>query len=173
MTSGFWEQVIDSDLRQGDFLPGINIPFFAPDYGTEDKSYSVPVKECDVIIITQSCDLANGKVNLVATCPVFLLKDFETANPHFRNKGEWERVRMGRIEGLHLLGSFVRPEDSRDSRVVSFREIYSMPPQYLKRHAGQLSKRSRLKSPYLEHYSQAFARFFMRVGLPSTIPPFT
>jgi hypothetical protein len=28
------------------------------------------------------------------------------------------------------------------------------------------------RSPYLEHFSQAFARFFMRVGLPSTIPGF-
>ena len=25
---------------------------------------------------------------------------------------------------------------------------------------------------FLEHFSQAFARFFMRVGLPSTIPEF-
>jgi hypothetical protein len=30
----------------------------------------------------------------------------------------------------------------------------------------------RLQSPYLEHFSQAFARFFMRVGLPSAVPPF-
>jgi len=29
-----------------------------------------------------------------------------------------------------------------------------------------------LRSPYLEHFSQAFARFFMRVGLPTAIPPF-
>ena len=25
--------------------------------------------------------------------------------------------------------------------------------------------------PFLEHFSQAFARFFMRVGLPSSISP--
>jgi len=30
----------------------------------------------------------------------------------------------------------------------------------------------RLLSPYREHLSQAFARFFMRVGLPVDIPPF-
>ena len=30
----------------------------------------------------------------------------------------------------------------------------------------------RLLPPYGEHLSQAFARFFMRVGLPVDIPPF-
>ena len=32
--------------------------------------------------------------------------------------------------------------------------------------------RWRLQSPFREHFSQAFARFFMRVGLPAAIPPF-
>jgi hypothetical protein len=39
-------------------------------------------------------------------------------------------------------------------------------------HAKRLGPRWRLKPPFLEHLSQAFARFFMRVGLPSTIPEF-
>jgi hypothetical protein len=33
-------------------------------------------------------------------------------------------------------------------------------------------RRLRLLPPYREHLSQAFARFFMRVGLPVDIPPF-
>jgi hypothetical protein len=56
--------------------------------------------------------------------------------------------------------------------MVDFREIYSLPFDYLVSRAAQLGPRWRLRSPYLEHFSQAFARFFMRVGLPSTIPPF-
>jgi hypothetical protein len=39
--------------------------------------------------------------------------------------------------------------------------------------AAALGNRWRLQSPFLEHFSQAFARFFMRVGLPSAVPPFT
>jgi len=38
--------------------------------------------------------------------------------------------------------------------------------------AKQKDQRLRLLPPYREHLSQAFARFFMRVGLPSDIPPF-
>jgi hypothetical protein len=56
---------------------------------------------------------------------------------------------------------------------INFREIYSLPIGYLQQHAVALGPRWRLQSPFLEHFSQAFARFFMRVGLPSTIPPFT
>jgi hypothetical protein len=43
---------------------------------------------------------------------------------------------------------------------------------YLVGQAMRLGPRWRLRSPFLEHFSQAFARFFMRVGLPSSIPEF-
>lgn len=55
---------------------------------------------------------------------------------------------------------------------MNFREIYSLPIEYLERHSLNLDDRWRLQSPFLEHFSQAFARFFMRVGLPSAVPPF-
>jgi hypothetical protein len=38
--------------------------------------------------------------------------------------------------------------------------------------AHQMGDRLRLLPPYREHLSQAFARLFMRVGLPADIPPF-
>jgi hypothetical protein len=47
-----------------------------------------------------------------------------------------------------------------------------VPYAYLTQHAESLGLRWRLESPFLEHFSQAFARFFMRVGLPSAIAPF-
>ncbi len=62
--------------------------------------------------------------------------------------------------------------DGRNALVVDFRQIYSLPVAYLRRHAGGLGSRWRLQSPYREHFSQAFARFFMRVGLPTAIPSF-
>ena len=71
-----------------------------------------------------------------------------------------------------MLASPAVPDDNREALVVDFREIYSLPSDYLTDHAAQLGLRWRLLSPFLEHFSQAFARFFMRVGLPSTIPEF-
>ena len=126
-----------------------------------------------LIVVTQSCDLENKKARFVATCPTHTLAEFEEANPAFSRKGQWEQVRKGRVEGLHLLASPERPSENRDALVVDFGHIISLPLDYLEAHAESLGDRWRLRSPYLEHYSQAFARFFMRVGLPSAIPPFS
>ena len=81
-------------------------------------------------------------------------------------------MRKGRIEGLHLLASVEQPDNNRRALVVDFGHIVSIPFPYLARHADSLGERWRLDSPFLEHFSQAFARFFMRVGLPAAIAPF-
>jgi hypothetical protein len=103
--------------------------------------------------------------------PVFSIAEFEAVNPAFAKKGRWNEVLKGRVEGLHLLASPSIPEDNLQALVVDFREIYSLPYDYLVDRAAHLGSRWRLRSPCLEHFSQAFARFFLRVGLPSTIPP--
>lgn len=125
-----------------------------------------------LIVVTQTCDLVNLKTGLVALCPIHTVNEYEMLNPTLARKGAWEEVRKGRREGVLLLASPIEPTVSRSALVVSFREIYSLPIGYLRHHARAATSRWRLSSPYLEHFSQAFARFFMRVGLPSAIPPF-
>lgn len=171
----FWEQVGGREaLRQGDYLSDCYVPVFRPDFspGAEVQEETVTVDVYDLIIVTQSCDLANEKVRLVALSPIWPIAEFEKANPSFAQKGKWNEVLKGRVEGLHLLASPTEPADNREALVVDFREIYSLPFDYLAHHAGQLGPRWRLRSPFLEHFSQTFARFFMRVGLPSSIPPY-
>lgn len=170
--AAWWVQVQGPHLAQGDYLPKCLVPIFDPNYGTGEEVHKVLVREYDCIILTQSCDLENDKAPLVALCPIFPIATYEQANPKLGQKGAWERVRQGRIEGLHLVASHDDPNNNRGSLVADFREIYSLPVRYLKAHAESLGQRWRLQSPYLEHLSQAFARFFMRVGLPSSIPPF-
>ncbi len=168
----FWTSVTGPALQQGDLLPDCRIPILPPDFGTADDVTDVTLRMGRLIVVTQSCDLANMKVGLVALCPAYTIPEFEGTNPHFAKKGVWEEVRKGRREGLHLLGPPTNPAASREALVVNFREIYSLPIGYLERHAAALGNRWRLLSPFLEHFSQAFARFFMRVGLPAAIPPF-
>ena len=98
--------------------------------------------------------------------------EYEEANPDFARRGRWEEVRKGRIEGLHILASPVAPDENSQALVADFREIFSLPLAYVARIADKSGDRHRLQSPYLEHFSQAFARFFMRVGLASDIKPF-
>lgn len=56
---------------------------------------------------------------------------------------------------------------SMEHRVVDFHDIYTIPRQFLESLLEQRGQpRLRLLPPYREHLSQAFARYFMRVGLP-------
>jgi hypothetical protein len=171
-TISFWAETKGPELAQGDYLTECLVPVFDPEFGTRAGEEEVRVDKADLIVVTQSCDLVNAKVGFAALCPLCSLEKFEQANPKFRQKGLWEQARKGRIEGLHLLGSPVHPENNREALVVDFRQIVSLPLRYLTRRAESLGNRWRLQSPFLEHFSQAFARFFMRVGLPSSIPPF-
>jgi len=168
----WWTEVEGPDLAQGDYLPGCFVPIFGPEFGATGETADVPVVEYDCVVVTQSCDLENDKAPLVALCPICSLTDFEQVNPSFKRKGHWERVRKGRIEELHLLASPVDPGNNQACLVADFRAIYGLPVVYLKNHAQGLGPRWQLSPPFLEHFSQAFARFFMRVGLPSSIPAF-
>lgn len=173
MTAGrFWVSVNELSLRQGDYLPYCFVPVFSPDFSQDGRQQNVPVDIFDLIILTQSCDLENKKASLVAMSPIYSLAEFEKINPEFTKKGRWESVRKGKVEGLHLLASPTNPENNREALVVDFRQIYSLPFDYLSSRASGLGDRWRLQSPFLEHFSQAFARLFMRVGLPSSIPEF-
>ena len=171
MPESFWVKVTESNLRQGDYLTDCDVPIFL-DPTVTSETQEIPIDVFDLIVLTQSCDLEQGKVRLVAMCPIYSIQSFEKRNPEFTQKGKWNEVRKGRMEGLHMLGALSNPTKNREALVVDFREIYSLPFEYLVKHAMKLGPRLRLRSPFLEHFSQAFARFFMRVGLPSTIPEF-
>ncbi len=167
----YWIRAEGAVLSQGDFLPACRVPRFPPEYGSANTGV-VEIDTADLVIVTQSCDLANLKAGFVALCPIHSVSRFEEVNSTFKKKGQWEQVRKGRVEGLHLLASPEEPANNRLALVVDFRQIHSLPFAYLARHAESLGPRWRLQSPFLEHFSQAFARFFMRVGLPSAIPAY-
>jgi hypothetical protein len=170
---GFWTQISGSSLAQGDFLRDCLVPIFSPGFRVgAPQEQDVQVCGANLIVVTQSCDLENNKAQFVALCPIYSLDEFTGINPRFSKKHERDEVRKGRHEGLHMLGSPTNPENNSESLIVDFRQIYSLPFEYLSGHAAKLGSRWRLQSPFLEHFSQAFARFFMRVGLPSSIPPF-
>src|SRR5688572_4219015 len=100
----FWFQVHEAALRQGDYLPRCLVPVFAPGL-TGSGAQEVIADEFDLILLTQSCDLEQRKVRLVAASPIYPLAEFETVNPAFARKGRWNEVLKGRVEGLHLLAS--------------------------------------------------------------------
>ena len=171
LTGGFWISTVGPALAQGDFLRDCLVPVFSPEVHPGGQA-EVEVCPADLIVVTQTCDLENNKARFVALCPIYTLDEFANTNPRFARKTERDEVRKGRHEGLHMLASPVDPDNNLKALIVDFRQIYSLPINTLTDHADKQGDRWRLQSPFLEHFSQAFARFFMRVGLPSSIPPF-
>lgn len=172
-TDDFWVSTTGPALAQGDFLRDCLVPVFGSEVRPDAQApVDVQVCQANLIIVTQSCDLENNKARFVALCPIYSLDEFAAINPRFSRKNERDEIRKGRHEGLHMLGSPTNPSNNLEALIVDFRQIHSLPFSTLSEHAASAGTRNRLQSPYLEHFSQAFARFFMRVGLPSTIPPF-
>lgn len=100
------------------------------------------------------------------------LTEFEKRSEFFKSRKGKEALRQGNVPGYHLLNRCEIKGFATEYLVVDFRSVYSIPFDFLLELIQKRSKRIRLLPPYREHLSQAFARFFMRVGLPVDIPAF-
>lgn len=167
-----WLRVRSEILNQGDLLRDIAVPSVQPSFPDHDENGSIPIHvgQANIIIISQSCDLEQKKIQNVVVAQTYTLDEFEAVNPSYKVKGRWTEVARGRVEALHLLPPTENHDDPRSWVLVDFRMISSLPVPYVARFANAAGDRWRLQSPYLESLSQDFARFFMRVALP-TDPP--
>lgn len=166
-----WYETIDSkeDLLQGDFIK--DCPIVIPPLEISSE-VEVRIINYDIIVMSQSCDLKQKKVDLVLVCPLWSLGEFGKRNSFYKSKKGKESLRRGYLPGYHLLNKCDLNKFKTDYLVVDFRSVYSVPFDFILKLAENNERRLRLLSPYREHLSQAFARFFMRVGLPSNIPEF-
>lgn len=166
-----WYRIVKGHeaLLQGDFIDGCPIVVSPSNISDEPE---VAIKEYDTVVMSQSCDLEQGKLDLVLVCPVWLLSEFEKEHDYYKTARGKESLRRGHLPGYHLLNKCELDAHKKGYLVVDFRNVYSVPFDFLTNLAKQRDKRLRLLPPYREHLSQAFARFFMRVGLPVDIPPF-
>lgn len=175
-----WKTVRGSDLQQGDWLTKFPVPLFDEDLATvaDGEQATVGIADRDVLVLTQSCDLVvrgggAPKARFVAVCPVYSLAEWLDINRSYQDDKVKEKARRGQVEGVHLIPSPTDPENNGAVLVAHFREIHSAPFAHAAEFADSLGDRWQLQSPYVEHFSQAFARFFMRVGLPTDIAPYS
>lgn len=176
----WYELVSGSSILQGDFIDGcpVIVPYSDLDTQTsqETSKLKARITDCNVVVMSQSCDIEHGKNDLVLVSPYWPLEEYGQKPPNSKSSKEFskwkEALRKGNVLGYHLLNKCELEGIKRDYMVVDFRNVYSLPLEFLKVLADKADKRIRLLPPYREHLSQAFARFFMRVGLPADIPPF-
>ena len=168
----WYECVSGEDLQQGDIIE--QCPLFSPPSDLRKVKSETTFERVtrNVIVISQSCDLVQNQKSLsqVLLCTVWDLSKF--VEGHLATPKGKEDARRGNIPGMHMLGACDLDNYGRDPRIVDFRELHTLPLPFFRSVAAASGHRIRLLPPYREHLAQAFARFFMRVGLPVDIPPF-
>lgn len=174
-----WYQLVneEEEIKQGDILENCPVFEFPDDLGeiNNDENITAKIKQSsqDVIIMSQSCDMVKNREKLteILLCVVWKRSAFKKGEYLASNLG-MEEARRGNLPAFHVLNECSLPDFYREVRVVEFRRVYSLPLSFVRRFAIAAGKRIRLLPPYREQLAQAFARYFMRVGLPTDISPF-
>ncbi|MDR0306981.1 MAG: hypothetical protein LBI42_09130 [Chitinispirillales bacterium] len=157
-------------LEQGDIIEKCNIIEQNYDAILNGDESEMNVITIDAIVLSQSCDIENDKIDSIILCPILSLRNLPFIDPVKEKEARRQReaLRQGTNIAYHLLNKIEIKALPEDYYVVSFRHIYSVPKKFIEK-TFKNSVRKRLLPPYREHLSQSFARYFMRVGLPSNI----
>ncbi|MDZ7775684.1 MAG: hypothetical protein U5L09_08870 [Bacteroidales bacterium] len=169
-----WYEIINQhdELQQGDFVFDCPV-LIPPEYLDVGDMPEVEVKTIDAVILTQSCDLVSKKNDHVMVGRFYYLNEFLTSLSDDRTKTSKARnktldnLRTGHFPAYHLLNKQESVFD--DYLVVDFKKVFSIHRHTTEKYVYRNQQRIRLLPPYREHLSQAFARYFMRVGLPQDI----
>jgi len=172
----WYEAAPGPDLEQGDIFRALDIPTVRySNTGASDRLYDdepeVDIETFDAIVLSQSCDLQKPGFDRVLLCPIWPLGEAVELHPHLGSRKGKNDLRDGRVVAFHLLNQCDLAGFERDFSIVQFERVLDVPKALLQMVAAS-GQRLRLLPPYREHMAQAFARFFMRVGLPVDIPPF-
>ena len=164
------------DITQGDIF--INFPVLkTKNYSDiinsgniEDFELDIEVEYIDCIVLTQPCDIAQAKPELEN---IILCRIHDIINTGFDKNKLWECA-QGKRPQFYILNKNDEYKDEFNEsgfnfHIVNFNLIEKVPINALKKYANTCNSRLRLLAPYREHLSQAFAKYFMRIGLPSDI----
>lgn len=169
-----WYSIVSADraLEQGDILLNFPIPVLppslvdVPQQPSAQVALNATVERFDVIVMSQSCDLPKLAINdEVILCP--LLDYFTVAT--YSSQDKWKQLIAGRIVSAHLLNQCIIAGYEFNYQVVNLRRVFAVAFGLVQRFAAR-QNRIRLLPPYREHLAQAFARQFMRIGLPIHLP---
>ena len=131
----WYELVSDETLEQGDVFRDCQVvlPSFAcafPRSSQENISVvDAVVKVYDVIVLSQSCDLEQGKVTHALVCPYESIQNLPriverpTMNAKDK-KNVLKNIRDGNLHSFHLLNSCDLPPFGFEPQLVNFRTVF-------------------------------------------------
>ncbi len=115
-----------------------------------------------IVVLTQTCDLANKKVDEANVASVFdaqqlvdreILKAAEVRGP----------IRSGRVWGMYFLPAAA--DLGLGEMIVDLRRLHTVRLDLLRALCGAGQRLARIQTPYREHLAKHFADTFSRIGL--------
>ena len=154
-------------LDQGDIIEGCPLLYlgrFNPDDFTSlDTEHALQ----RVVVLSQTCDLAQGKIRDVAVAPLLdaqalvdqgLLKPTDIRGP----------IRGGRVWGWYFLPK--SDELGLPESIVDLRQLHTVRLDLLTALCRRGQRRARIQPLYREHLAKHFADTYSRIGLPEPYP---
>lgn len=150
-------------LDQGDLIDGcpvVSISAFQPG---QLNSETVKLDHHRILVLTQTCDLANEKVDDAVVASVF---DAQQLVDRRILKAADIRgsIRANRVWGLYFLPA--KAELGLGEMIVDLRRLHTVRLDLLPALCQAGSRRTRVQPPYREHLAKHFADTFSRIGLP-------
>jgi hypothetical protein len=147
----------DTLLTQGDILD--NCPVYRHDESGDAERFTARV-----IVLTQACDIAQNKADLVVVATISTAEDVIEAGA-LKAAAIRDQVRMGRVFGWYYLPAAPEPIPIPES-IIDLRDLHTVPRATLEKLAADGRRPARLVTPYREHLAQHFAVSYMRIALP-------
>jgi hypothetical protein len=116
-----------------------------------------------VYVLTQACDLAQGKVSQVVVAPILNASEL-VAKGVLKAADVRGNIRAGRVHGWYFLPKSLLlglPES-----IVDLRTLHTVRLDVLQDLCRAGKRMAHLESLYREHLAQHFANTYSRIGLP-------
>lgn len=154
---------LDDPLDQGDIIeacPILELTEYDPDgKGPLSSTYAVQ----RILVLTQTCDLANAKASRVVVAVVLdsqslveqqMLKPADIRGP----------IRAGRVYGWYFLPK--NAELELPEMIVDLRQLQTLRFDLLTTLCQRGKRKARIQPLYREHLAKHFADTYSRIGLP-------
>ena len=114
-----------ADITQGDIIKGCPVPILKEfDISQEGQSVQAEIATIDGIVLTQSCDIANNKVENIILCAITSKSEFEEIQ---RSIGKSEKEIRKSIDGIikgqqnayHIINDYKSEVFSQDYYIIN------------------------------------------------------
>jgi hypothetical protein len=153
----------DAPIDQADIIDGCPILSLKEFDLDGQHAPELNVSICRVLVLTQTCDLANRKVSTV-TVAVALDAQFLVEQKLLKPTDIRGSIRAGRVFGWYFLPA--SGEHQLPEMVIDLRQLHTVRFDLLTALCQRGQRRARLLTPYREHLAKHFADTFSRIGLP-------